>query len=293
MEKTAYEKIKRRMIRDAQIQNEFSKTVKVSGERMILPLEGRGIEIVYYSTNKKNSPLILGMHGGGFLFGGCALNDKMYTQMSEMLGANIASIGYRKTPEYRFPSPVLDVFDSAEYLINKVEEFDFDRDEVYIYGNSAGANLAAAACIYGIQNDKNYFKSQILIYPYVDATDKDDDPASQIFAELYSEKEDYENILVSPVFAPDEIFKKLPRAIIAVADIDSLRDGGERYYKRLQEMNVESYLYVAKDMEHGYFECSFLEEGGIFMSETMAGASENGSLEREKVNTLDFIKKHF
>lgn len=92
-----------------------NKMVPVSGKRYGLPLPGREINMVYYPARRQNAPLILGFHGGGFLFGGCALDDAMWKAMRDRLDVNIASIDYRKTPEYRYPAPVEDAYDSAVY----------------------------------------------------------------------------------------------------------------------------------------------------------------------------------
>ena len=90
------------MIEQAAKMRKINRIVPVSGERHDLPLAGREINIVYFKAEKKNAPLVLGFHGGGFLFGGNALNDAMWSAVRDAFGVNVASVDYRKSPDFFF-----------------------------------------------------------------------------------------------------------------------------------------------------------------------------------------------
>lgn len=281
MNRELIDTVKKEMIENARIQNKINNQVEVSGERHILPLKGRDIQIVFYSVKRPEAPLLVCMHGGGFLYGGCALNDNMFTTMRDLLDVNIVSVGYRKTPDFMFPCALNDVYDTVEYLYNDYK-FGFDRENISIFGSSAGANLAVAACILGKQKGTGYFKNQILVYPYLNADiDKEKaDAASIVFNELYSTPEETKTKLVSPVYAkPDEI-EGLPPAVIVTAENDILRADGEKYQEMLKDVGIESVTYMAKGMEHVFFEKFFMEE-----------SSETVKHETEK--SLEFINKNY
>lgn len=281
MNRELIETVKKEMIENAKIQNIINRQAKVCGERHILPLKDRDIEIVFYPVERLGAPLLVCMHGGGFLFGGCALNDNMFTTMRKLLDVNIVSVGYRKTPEYMFPCALNDVYDTVEYLYHNYK-FGFDRENISIFGSSAGANLAVTACILGKQRGKDYFKNQILIYPYLDAVIDPEkaDPASIVFNELYSTPEETKNILVSPVYAKPEEIEGLPPAIIITAENDILRLGGEMYQEMLHGVGIESVTYMAKGMEHVFFEKCFMEE-------------PTEKILNETNNSLEFINKNY
>lgn len=281
MDRGLIEAVKQEMIENAKIQNKINRQVEVSGERHVLPLKDRDIEIVFYSVERSGAPLIVCMHGGGFLFGGCALNDNMFTTMGKLLDVNIVSVGYRKTPDYMFPCALYDVYDTVEYLYDNYK-FGFDRENISIFGSSAGANLAVAACILGKQKGKSYFKNQILIYPYLNADiDKEKaDPASIVFNELYSTPDEAKTILVSPLYAKHEDIEGLPPAVIITAENDILRADGEKYQEMLHGAGIDSVTYMAKSMEHVFFEKCFMEEPAE-------------KVKKETNNSLEFIDKNY
>ena len=81
--------VKEEMAKNAHGIMAANKMVPVSGERHKLPLEGREVEIVLYPALNDDGgkmegkqPLIVGYHGGGFVFGGCALDDDMWVAVT-------------------------------------------------------------------------------------------------------------------------------------------------------------------------------------------------------------------
>lgn len=178
----------------------------VSGTRVSLPLEGRTLDAVYYEASAANAPLIMGFHGGGFLFGGCALDDQMWDAMRRELNENIISIDYRKTPDFVFPAPIEDAYDSAVYLKKHAGEFGFDPDHISLSGASAGGNISVGVAVMAAQKGELSFDYLILNYPEVDnATDPADKgegsldiPFMYATSELYLPEGFTENPLASP-----------------------------------------------------------------------------------------------
>lgn len=237
--------------------------IKAQGKRYLLPLEGREIEIVHYAASSDHAPMIFGMHGGGFLYGGCACDDRMWDDMRKRLNVNIISIGYRKTPEHPFPDALYDVYDAMLYVIHHMPKLLFDRDRICVFGNSAGSTLAAAVCLLAKKKGGPVIRGQLLNYPFLDlATDplekgesEEELFISRLFNELYVADADPKNPLISPVFAKD--LSGLPKAVIMVCEQDPLRAEGELYAKKLQEAGVPVSLYLAKDMQHAFFEQNY------------------------------------
>lgn len=63
-------------------------------------------------------------------------------------------------------------------------------------------------------------------------------------------KEDWSKWDASPLFAPDELFRKSPPAWIGVAQLDVLRDEGIAYSEKLKENGVEVELAIYKGAPH-------------------------------------------
>ena len=149
---------------------EANKLVPISGTRYQLPLEGRTLDMAYYSTGKEGDPLVIGLHGGGFLYGGSALDDELWTNVVKILDVNVASVDYRMSPEVMDYDCLYDVYDSIRYLKDHAEDFGFDKDHISVFGSSAGGNLAAAVCILAGQKKEFTLDNQILMYPFLDGS---------------------------------------------------------------------------------------------------------------------------
>ncbi len=269
--------------------------IKAQGKRYLLPLEGREIEIVHYAAKSAHAPMIFGMHGGGFLYGGCACDDRMWDDMRNRLDVNIISIGYRKTPEHPFPDALYDVYDSMIYVIHHIPKLDFDRDRICVFGNSAGSTLAAAVCLLAKKKGGPLIRGQLLNYPFLDlATDplekgesEEELFISRLFNELYIGNADPKNPLLSPVFAED--LAGLPKAVIMVCEHDPLRAEGELYAKKLKNAGVLVSLYLAKGMQHAFYEQNYakpLPTDPDYIKELRA----NGRMKEESDHTLEHIK---
>lgn len=295
--------VKADMIKNVDQMRKVETTIPVSGMRRVIPLADRNIDIVYYSAKEKNAPLILGFHGGGFLFGGAACDDAMWKAVSETLEVNIASVGYRMTPEYRWPAPIEDAYEVAEYMIEHAQEFGFDPLRVSVMGSSAGGNIAAAVSLYAKQFGKIKFDYQILMYPEVDVVT---DPAQKqegsmdlamfyVFNELYVTPEEAKNKYCSPITATTDELKDLPTAIICVADYDSVKEEAQRYAKKLVLAGNTVFLADPEpDMPHGYFEYGFgTAMGQDFLDESIKKQISDGSIASCAKHSLEFIKEHF
>lgn len=74
--------------------------------------DGNKISILYYESMNKNAPLLIDIHGGGFV-GGHHFDDReLCLHFYSELGINVASIEYRYAPEVFFPKATYDCFDA-------------------------------------------------------------------------------------------------------------------------------------------------------------------------------------
>lgn len=90
-------------------------------------------------------PLVVHIHGGGFMFG-----DKADGQLIPVLpalkrGFAVASINYRLSGEARFPAQIQDVKAAIRWLRAHAGEFRLDPTRIAVWGGSAGGHLAALA----------------------------------------------------------------------------------------------------------------------------------------------------
>ena len=259
------EEMKNKFLAMAKMMSEINQKVPVSGRRFSIPAEGREIPVVYYPAKTEKAPLILGFHGGGFLFGGNALNDAMWRAVSETLDVNIASVGYRKSPDFRYREALEDILAVLHWLRSGETQLDFDPARIGAMGCSAGANLSATFCIYARQLGEEPLWKQILIYPvvdmYTDPAEKEAgtlaQPLQYLFNDLHCTPEEAKLPVVSPLFAAVPDLQGLPSAVICTAGLDSLKKETEVYAQMLSDAGVAVSLLNAENMPHGFFEVGF------------------------------------
>lgn len=298
-----YEIAKEEMIKQSRGITAANLMVKVDGERIKLPLEEREIDIVYYKAKSSNAPLIVGFHGGGFIFGGCALDNEMWLAVVDALDVNVASIGYRMSPNYMWEESLADSYESLLYLHEHADEFGFDKDHISVMGQSAGGNLAAAVSLKCNKEQTIKLDNQILIYPFLDVyTDPDSKGEGSlkgigcyVMNNLHCKHEEAKNPFVSPIYANEEMLKGLPNAIIAFCEDDNLRHEAIKYADMLRKANVNVAQKLIEKMPHGYFESGFKKPTKFelqFLGEHANEIIENGSLFESARNTLVFIKEN-
>ena len=279
-----------------------NQVIPVSGKRFDILATNRGINVVYYEAPKKNAPLILGFHGGGYAFGGNAMNDAMWSAVAEQLEMNVASVEYRKSPDYQYQAALDDAYDTLVYFQGHAQEHGFDPSKILVMGCSAGANLAATLCIYAKQKGNWGITRQILLYPWLDVyTDPDskgrgslEGPIMYLFNDWHCSHEESKLSVVSPVFAQTEELKNLPEAVFCMADNDNLKAEGYRYAEMLQEAGVKSSVTKADGMPHGFFESGFgtiSDAEMAFLGEEVQQMVREGIIAKKSKQALSFIKE--
>ena len=279
--------------------------VGTKGERIKLPLKGRDINAVYYRAESDNAPLIAGFHGGGFLFGGCALDDLMWDAVRNALDVNIISVGYRKSPEYKWDISVNDCYESTLYLSEHAEEFGFDCKHISVMGQSAGGNLAACVAMKCNKNRAFKLDNQILLYPFLDLSRDSDSKGPGSFSGiicyvmdyLHVDKKDTRKPFVSPVYARKSMLQGGPKAVMVFCGLDNLRFEAMRFEKKLAACGVDTAALTLDDMPHSYFEVGFKKRLTDLAIEVLGpnGAEmfESGACRKAAEDTLKFLKKEF
>ncbi|MBD0851846.1 alpha/beta hydrolase [Maribacter arenosus] len=104
------------------------------------------LDIYLPSNTKKKVPLVVFVHGGGWL-----VNDKyadigyMKKTVAEILGKGyaLASIDYRFATQAIFPAQIQDCNRAVSYLVDHAEKYGLDTNRMAVMGFSAGGHLAS------------------------------------------------------------------------------------------------------------------------------------------------------
>ncbi|MFE3177867.1 alpha/beta hydrolase fold domain-containing protein [Amycolatopsis sp. NPDC059090] len=101
-------------------------------------------------ANEK-TPLLIDIHGGGFLFGDKRQEAELVVEEQVKQGYAVASINYRMACEAKFPAGVQDVKAAIRWLRAHAAEYRLDPDRFATWGQSAGAYLSTMAAVTGDQ----------------------------------------------------------------------------------------------------------------------------------------------
>jgi acetyl esterase len=203
-------------------------------------------------------PLLLYLHGGGWVLGCAAHSDLLCRWIARRAGVRVLAISYRLAPEARFPAALEDAQSAVRWVNEEAAGLGADPGRVAIGGDSAGANLAATVA----REASGSLAAQFLLYPITDVSREHpsyataDGPvltAAQMrwFRRHYLPREsDAMDARVSPLLADD--LSRLPPAYVAVAGHDPLRDEGLSYAARLREAGVLVTLAYHARQAHGF-----------------------------------------
>jgi acetyl esterase len=196
-------------------------------------------------SQKVDRPLLLYFHGGGWVIGDLDTHDDACRFLAAHSGALVLAVDYRLAPEHPFPAAAEDAWAAYEWVVANGERLGVDQHRVAIGGDSAGANLAAAACLIARSAGVPPPAMQLLIYPVTDVTAEA--PSRRTFGEGFlltrgdmdwferhylPPGSDRSDPRVSVLRAPD--LSDLPPTYLAIAGFDPLRDEALAYAQRLR-----------------------------------------------------------
>ena len=207
-------------------------------------------------------PIVLFMHGGGWVLSSVDGHDHLARRLARETGALVISVDYRLAPEHPFPVPHDDCWDVLTYLLEHADVLGGDATTIVVCGDSAGGNLAAGLALRA-RDEGISLAGQVLIYPCID---NDPSPypsmvenatgyfltASDMawFWGHYLGPSGSESAYAIPALA-DDVAGVAP-AMVITAEFDPLRDEGTHYAQRLGNAGVHVDAIRVPGVVHGY-----------------------------------------
>jgi acetyl esterase len=200
----------------------------------------------YLPDNDEAGPLLMFIHGGGWVIGDLDTQDNLCRAICRGAGIHVLSVDYRLAPEHPAPAGVEDCYAAYRWALEHGTEPGTRPGVVAVGGDSAGGNLAAVISRLG-RDDGAAPALQLLLYPSADTRGETrsralfangfflTEAAMNWFRDHYlgSSQLDATDPLVSPVLA--ENLSGLPRALVITAGFDPLRDEGETYAEAMHD----------------------------------------------------------
>lgn len=223
----------------------------------ILARDGFALPARRYAPSFEALPTLLYLHGGGFMIGSINTHDILCRELSRLSGCAVVALGYRMSPEHRFPTAVEDAWDALAWLAAQPES-----KGVAVGGDSAGGTLATVCAILA-RDTQLPLALQMLFYPGCAA--HADTPSHMRFGSGYlldqaqiqfyfssylPQAADYTDWRFAPLEAPD--VDGVAPAWFGLAECDPLVDEGVLYADKLRLAGVPVDLEIYRGVTHEF-----------------------------------------
>jgi acetyl esterase/lipase len=196
-------------------------------------------------------PVVIYIHGAGWVFGNAHTHDRLVRELAVGTGAAVVFPEYDLSPEVRYPVAIEQNYAVARWVVAEGASKNLDATRIAVAGDSVGGNMSAALTLMAKERGDVPLRAQVLFYPVTDAAF--DTGSYHQFAEGYFLRRDgmqwfwdqyttdpaqRAEITASPLRATIEQLKGLPQALVITGEADVLRDEGEAYANKLRQADV-------------------------------------------------------
>jgi acetyl esterase len=211
---------------------------------------------LYVPDSASPPPVVVYLHGGGWVMGGLATHDGLCRTLAARSGCAVLAVDYRLAPEHPYPAAFEDLESAVDWL--RAGQHGLDASRLAIAGDSAGGHLAAAGARRG--RDRGVpFAYQVLACPVIDprmqypdldeyGLDRDE---MRFFWDAFAPpgRVDRDHPDLNPLNAD---LTGLPPALVVTAEYDVLRDEGEAYAAALASAGVPTVAVRYAGLNHNF-----------------------------------------
>ena len=247
--------------------------------------DGTPLPVRLYAPSHARLPVLLYLHGGGFVIGGLETHDSLCRQLALRSGGAVLALDYRLAPEHRFPAAVDDAWAAMRWLRGAgADQLGLDGARLAVGGDSAGGTLAATCAIHA-RDIGLPLALQLLITP--GTTAHADTASHKLFGNgflldsasvawffdhtiAYHHRRDWR---FAPLEADD--LEGVAPACLILAECDPLVDEGLAYADRLRLAGVAVALELYRGLTH-----DFIKMGRVLKEAALAQAAAAAALQQ-------------
>lgn len=210
--------------------------------------------------NAEKLPVIVSVHGGAFVYGQKE-TYKFYLMSLAERGFAVVNFNYRLAPEFKFPAALEDTDAVLHWVFENALKYNLDVENIFMVGDSAGANYAALYAIYRVNpeyackvqkasvawhgcaakiNPPEGFKPKAValncgLYDLTEEKNSRADTMQDLFGEHLEECCEYLNVM-------DYVTAQFPPAFVMTGEYDFLKRQAPRMAKTLEANKVPHVL---------------------------------------------------
>ena len=254
-------------------------TSEILEEEDLVEINGSHAIDVYTFTPenyKENRPVLLYLHGGGWMTGDVAEFRMAMRFICEQSGCKVIFPEYRLAPENPYTAPVEDCYAILEWIYENAEMLKVDRNKIMVSGDSAGGNLTNS-CLY-LDKEKHHIRYAYEFYSAMDSNMKkyeaiySDDlfpviEEHKIYAKNRVDRIRFSNgpnnlylrnkiSMDEPIVSiiNDEDLSWLPEMSIVCGQYDYLKLSNDAFVKKARSFNVNIRYMLYLGCDHGFME---------------------------------------
>ena len=241
-----------------QSQDHIGELLGNSKEIQYRPVDIEGMDAEWVSVNRAHMKkyVILHCHGGGYSTGSSIYARTLTSKLASGTSMDVLCFDYRLAPEHPYPAATEDAMKAWNYLML----LGYGSRDVIVMGDSAGGNMALSLVVKLKEQERLMPRGIVLLSPWTDLTASGkthesraeldpvlDEEYLKQMTENYAAGQDYEDPLISPLFADLTGF---PSTYIQVGDNEVLLSDSTMLHKKMIKANVPVRLDVFKGMWH-------------------------------------------
>lgn len=238
-------------------------------------------------------PVVLYLHGGGFVAGSLDDADATARQLVAQAGVAVLSLAYSLAPRHPFPAAPEDAHAALRWLLGAPPGLNLDGNRLAVAGDDAGGNIAAAVALIARDRNGPALAAQVLIGPMLDpsmtllgdAERLTSDLKPQTCAQRYAQYLPHSQERLHPYASPlaSRRLHDLPPTYLATAKCDVLHREAEAYATALIAAGVPTQI-TRFDVQHADLprHPPLLAEAAEFLRQRLHSTSANKSQPRRK-----------
>lgn len=206
-------------------------------------------------------PALIYLHGGGWTLFSLDTHDRIMREYAGRAGVMVVGVDYALAPEAKYPAALEQVVSVARWLSTRGAE-----RRIAIGGDSAGANLALAACIrLRDEGDAQLIRAMVLNYGVFERSSSPEaherfggpgnmltgDEMEGFWRNYLRDDADAKDPLVCPVRAE---LQGLPPTFLVVPECDLLAEQSVHLADRLRAARVPMELNIYRGAAHSFLE---------------------------------------
>ena len=234
--------------------------------RVIKGGDGQDMNIRIFTPEnvKTPAPMILEIHGGGFVGGNLEIDNARCIALASRVPAIVVCAEYRLSgKDAHFPQPLMDCHAAYQWMQDHADKIGGDKERIGLHGSSAGGTLCAGLSLY--LRDKGELQPKLTVTNCAAFSTAIEETRS--YHQLHQLRMDFgvkhagaetaylggydgtqPSYYAFPLFCHD-LGGLNPHLVIA-AEYDTLRDGSFQYARRLLDTGVPTDFFMGGRVGH-------------------------------------------